>query len=75
MANEASGAILGANPFVGVDGGQLAGAAGRWLEELSRRPARVVERAVSSGLELGKIVLGRSTFAPERGDRRFLDPA
>jgi len=75
VAREASDAILGANPFVGVDTRAILEATGRWLGSLSRRPARIVSRAADGALELGRIGLGRSEIAPSRSDRRFADPA
>src|SRR2546422_3231690 len=55
VAEEASGAILGANPFVGVDPTGALGAAGRWLGSLGRRPIQTVGRAAEGTLELGPI--------------------
>jgi polyhydroxyalkanoate synthase len=75
VAEEAAGAILGANPFAGVDSGGILEATGRWLANLSRQPGRAVSRAATSTVELGKIAVGRSQVAPEKGDRRFADPA
>jgi polyhydroxyalkanoate synthase subunit PhaC len=75
VAEEASDAILGANPFVGVDAAGIVDAAGRWLGKLSGRPARVATRLANGAAELGRIGLGRSDVAPPRGDRRFTDPA
>ena len=75
IEQEASDAILGANPFLGVDVTGVLAAAGNWLESLGRRPTRVVNRTAATALELGKIAAGRSDIAPERSDRRFADPA
>ena len=72
---DASGAILGANPFLGVDARGIMAAAGCWLRSLGRRPSRLVYRTAASAAELGKIAVGRSDIAPERSDRRFADPA
>jgi len=75
VAEEATGAILGANPFAGIDPTGVLGSAGRWLGSLGRQPRRTVGQAASSTLELGKIVVGRSEILPPKGDRRFADPA
>jgi poly[(R)-3-hydroxyalkanoate] polymerase subunit PhaC len=75
VAEEASDAILGANPFVGVDVNGIIGATGRWVGSLSRRPAGVMGRMASSAVDVGKIALGRSKIEPRKGDRRFTDPA
>jgi polyhydroxyalkanoate synthase len=75
VAEEATGAILGANPFAGIDPAGVLGSAGRWLGSLGRQPGQTVGRAANTTLELGKIVVGRSEIAPSKGDRRFADPA
>jgi polyhydroxyalkanoate synthase subunit PhaC len=75
VAEEASGAILGANPFVGIDPTGALRSAGRWLAALGRHPLPTASRAATSSLELGRIALGRSEVAPPKGDRRFADPA
>ena len=72
---DASAAILGANPFLGVDALGILGAAGSWLRSLGQRPARLVNRTGATAAEMGRIALGRSDIAPERSDKRFADPA
>jgi polyhydroxyalkanoate synthase subunit PhaC len=42
---------------------------------LARRPRAVAKRALGLGRELGRVVTGGSDVAPQRGDRRFGDPA
>ena len=73
LAHEASEAILGANPFVGVDPWQVAGDALRWIGRVG--PRAVAGEAAATALELGRILAGRSEVGPARGDRRFADPA
>ncbi|HET7875497.1 MAG TPA: alpha/beta fold hydrolase [Methylomirabilota bacterium] len=75
IAEDASGAVLGANPFVGLDARQILGATPHWLRSLSGRPATVVRNTAAAALELGRIAIGRSEVAPKKGDRRFADPA
>jgi polyhydroxyalkanoate synthase len=75
IAREASDAILGANPFVGIDTREVMGAAVRWLGRLAGEPATVLARTRDTALELSKIAAGRSQVQPDRGDRRFTDPA
>jgi polyhydroxyalkanoate synthase subunit PhaC len=43
--------------------------------KLALRPGTVARRAVELGAELAKAGAGRSDLAPQRGDRRFKDPA
>ena len=75
MGLDASAAILGANPFLGIDITGIMAAAGTWLASLGRRPTRLVNRTAGGVVELGKIAVGRSEIAPDRSDRRFVDPA
>jgi polyhydroxyalkanoate synthase len=49
--------------------------AGRLLLGLARRPRRVARRATRLTLGLAKAAAGTSERVPERGDRRFSDPA
>src|SRR5271155_439488 len=73
--NPALNAILGANPFVGLDATQVAGTLMTLLTSLASRPASVGSRALQLSLELGQIAAGVSSVAPEAGDKRFADPA
>jgi polyhydroxyalkanoate synthase subunit PhaC len=50
-------------------------AAAKATASLAVRPHRVARRAVGLGTELAKIAAGRSEVSPQRGDRRFADPA
>lgn len=75
VADEAAAAILGANPFVGLDRRQLVAALVRLGTRVGRRPALVGREAVRTARELAAVALGRSDVAPERGDRRFTDDA
>jgi poly[(R)-3-hydroxyalkanoate] polymerase subunit PhaC len=71
----ALGAILGANPFVGIDPLELLGTLARYLGRLAVRPGAVGARLIRLGMDLGEAAAGISELAPERGDRRFNDPA
>ncbi|MGH7865140.1 MAG: hypothetical protein ACREQB_09125, partial [Candidatus Binataceae bacterium] len=68
-------AILGANPFVGLNGGQVMGTLVMMMRHLASRPATVASRAMDLWLELGEIAAGSSAIAPEANDKRFSDPA
>ena len=50
------------------------GAAGALLGALARTPG-ILDRGASLAGEVAAAVLGRSTVAPHKGDRRFADPA
>jgi polyhydroxyalkanoate synthase len=75
LAEQASDAILGANPFVGIDPQQLVGDLARSIGALATRPRRVVAEAARIGRELGGIVAGDSPSVSTNGDKRFSDPA
>lgn len=47
----------------------------RWAVRLARRPVTTARRARDLGAETGRIVVGTSTLAPEKRDRRFADEA
>jgi polyhydroxyalkanoate synthase len=73
--NSTINAILGANPFVGLDAKQVLGTLTMLLGHLASQPGAVVSRTMQLGLELGEVITGTSAIAPEPGDKRFTDPA
>ena len=68
-------AILGANPFVGLDAQQIAGGLGMILLRAVSRPDLIAVQAMQLTAELTRIITGASEIEPEKGDRRFTDPA
>jgi polyhydroxyalkanoate synthase len=46
----------------------------RWALSTARRPAQAARRLVELGTEAGRILIGSSDLAPDRKDRRFVDP-
>ena len=75
LAEQASDAILGANPFVGIDPRQLVGDVARSIGGLATRPRRVASEVARIGRELGGIIAGDSSLASTNGDKRFSDLA
>jgi polyhydroxyalkanoate synthase len=75
LADQASEAILGANPFVGIDAYQMVLDAFQWATRMAVHPRQVGAEAARTGLELGRVIAGRSQLGPASGDRRFADPA
>src|SRR5207245_9007703 len=75
IGDEAAASVLGPNPFVGLDARATGSSALRWLSALAANPSAIVGPAVGASAELGKIAIGRSSVAPEKGDRRLEDPA
>jgi polyhydroxyalkanoate synthase subunit PhaC len=67
-------AILGANPFVGLDNQEMVETLARFLGSLAMRPASVASRGFQLAVELGEIAAGVSDLAPQSGDKRFTDP-
>jgi len=67
-------AILGANPFVGLDNRQMLETMTRFMSSLASRPASVTSRGLQLAVELGQIAAGVSDVAPAGGDKRFTDP-
>ena len=47
----------------------------KWAVSLARNPGLTARRLGGLGTEAGRIVVGSSTVAPQRGDRRFRDVA
>ncbi len=68
-------AILGANPFVGLDFAQVAGTMARFFGHLTSHPGPVATRSAQLGLEMAQIAAGMSEIEPRAGDKRFGDPA
>jgi polyhydroxyalkanoate synthase len=73
-AEQALGAVLGANPFIRIDPTDLLVTAGR-VALASARPELIGRHLRVLGRELAAVAAGRSERQPERGDRRFADPA
>src|SRR5260370_1907000 len=68
-------ALLGANPFVGLDATQVLGTLTTLLTHIASQPITIASRALQLSLELGQIISGVSSVAPAAGDKRFGDPA
>ena len=71
----ALGAILGANPFVGLDAAQVVGTLARFFGHLASHPGAVAARGAQLGLEIAQVAAGMSEIEPDAGDKRFADPA
>lgn len=71
QARSAAEQVLGANPVVGMTREELLDAARRLLKLLSLNPATVARKQAQFGVEMGRIMLGRSKITPDPKDRRF----
>jgi polyhydroxyalkanoate synthase len=74
LAEQASDAILGANPFVGIDPRQLVGDVTRSITGMAGRPRLVASEAARIARELSDILTGTSSVTTG-GDKRFSDVA
>src|SRR5215471_8162782 len=73
FAEHVVGALLGPNPFVSFTGRDVARVI-EWLgEHVIAQPGAVMEQQAALIRELIGVLAGRSTLAPEAGDRRFQD--
>ncbi|MGY1710478.1 PHA/PHB synthase family protein [Geodermatophilus sp. SYSU D00758] len=75
LEEAAAEAVLGANPFVGLNVRQVLAAAGRLLTRLGLRPRVVARQLGLLARDLALVAAGRSELAPARGDKRWADPA
>ena len=73
--NGALEAILGANPFVGLDARQTIEMLGRLASAALSNPDQLYGWFSSFVAETGKALAGLSEVAPEPSDKRFSDPA
>ena len=68
-------AILGANPFVGMDPSEVASTLGDFFSKLTAHPGKITQGMLQLGTDLFRIGLGISEISPEPSDKRFTDPA
>jgi polyhydroxyalkanoate synthase len=68
-------AILGANPFVGIDAAQMAAVLARVAAHLAGNPRALASRMGRLSLELAQVAAGLSDLEPHPSDKRFTDPA
>ena len=66
--------VLGANPLVGLTRRQIASALGRLVQRAAVEPAVVAAQTLGVLSELAEVLIGRSTIAPGRRDKRFAHP-
>ena len=70
----AADAILGANPFVGLDSDQILGELTNFVSETFKHPEVLGGQLTRMAVELAKVAAGVSEVAPEDSDKRFSDP-
>jgi polyhydroxyalkanoate synthase len=74
-AVKAADAILGANPFVGLDADQVLEQLTNFVNETLKHPEVLGGQLTKLAVELAKVAAGVSDIAPEDNDKRFADPA
>ena len=67
-------ALLGANPFVGLDAKQVLGTLGTLLTHIASQPVTVASRALQLTLELGQIVEESPRWLPKRATSALAIP-
>jgi polyhydroxyalkanoate synthase subunit PhaC len=73
--NGAIEAILGANPFVGLDARQTLEMLARMAGAALSNPDQLYNWFTSLAQETAQALAGNSDIAPEPADKRFADPA
>jgi polyhydroxyalkanoate synthase len=74
FAQNAAGALLGPNPFVGLTAQDILRILRSLGEHALSQPRMVMEQQAALVRELIGVLAGSSPLAPEPGDRRFQDP-
>ncbi len=74
-STRAADAILGANPFVGLEPNQMLEQLTDFVSDTLKRPEILGGQVVRLAVELAKIAAGVSDVTPESSDKRFDDPA
>src|SRR4051794_2755226 len=75
MTEVAVDAVAGASPLSALDGAQVAAALGRLARAAVQRPRRALAANAGLAREWARVAVGRSTVAPDPGDKRFTHPA
>ncbi|MBL4870024.1 MAG: class II poly(R)-hydroxyalkanoic acid synthase, partial [Robiginitomaculum sp.] len=74
LEKKAAQSTTAVNGMVGMRRGELLKSLGVLVAHAARQPRPLAKNVASYGKELSKIVKGTSELAPERRDRRFMDP-
>ncbi len=73
VSSQATDAMLGANPFIGLSRGQIAAALGRFLGQAARHAPTVADEGWRLVTQLAGIARGTTDVAPDAKDKRFSD--
>ena len=75
LKNQASENTLGLNPVVGLRRKDLLASARMVLTQTLKQPLHSARHVAHFGVELKKVLFGKSELQPSSDDRRFTDPA
>jgi polyhydroxyalkanoate synthase len=75
LADTASGALLGPNPFIGIRSEDVLATAGELTKEAAVHPMLLLEEQAALVREIALVFAGQSTLKPAREDKRFTDAA
>jgi polyhydroxyalkanoate synthase len=75
LADSASGAMLGPNPFIGIRSEDVLATAGALTKEAAAHPMLLLEEQAALVREIALVFAGQSTVKPARDDKRFTDAA
>jgi polyhydroxyalkanoate synthase len=73
--DQAAARIGGANPFIGLSRADIGAALARWAGRLLTDPPVAADHGLRLAGGIVRVAAGASSVEPERGDRRFADPA
>ena len=73
-AVKAADAILGANPFVGLDAYQIIEQVSEFVGDILKQPEVLGGQLTKMAIELAKVAANVSEVTPEESDKRFADP-
>ncbi len=75
IAKSASEATLALNPLVGIQVPDMFKASMTAMGAMASRPDKMMSHWLTFASQMTDVMTGSSDIAPERGDRRFADPA
>ena len=74
LEKKAAQSTTAVNNMIGIRRGELLKSLGVLVANAARQPGPLTKNIKQYGKELAEIIKGTSELAPERRDRRFMDP-
>ncbi len=75
LENEAAQSTTALGPLIGLTREDIIGAVAVLLRETASDPKRLMRHSQEMGMDMVKIMTGKSELAPHPKDKRFMDPA